>query len=330
MLGLIPFYEIDSRCVRVAFATGPDDGEQSSAGDMTSRASHRLPSLRSLLAFETTARTLSIARAAIELNLTPSAVSHSIVGLETQLGAKLFRRKRNGVVLTATGRLIISEVRTALAHLGSAFSSPVSSSQRLAITMLPSFATRWFMPRLPRLLAFAPDILFDIHVADELTEFEIDRTADVAIRFGPGGWPGLEFVKLLDECVIPVASPNYRGGNLPKAESDLLQCALISNPWQPWAPWFAAIGIDWDESEAAVKIRDSSMVVQAAVEGVGVALARSLLARADLASGKLVQLFDIERPTDYAYWLAWPKGTQKRTQIDKLLAWFNRECRRAE
>lgn len=294
---------------------------------MTFRASHRLPSLRSLLAFETTARTLSIARAAVELNLTPSAVSHSILGLETQIGTKLFRRKRNGMVLTATGRMILAEVRTALAHLGGVFSPPVNSSKRLAITTLPNFATRWLIPRLPSLMAFAPDILFDIHVTDELTEFEIERTADVAIRFGPGGWGGLELVKLLDERVIPVASPNYRGGDLPKVETDLLQCALITNPWQPWAPWFAFLGIDWDDSDAAVKIRDSSLVVQAAVEGVGVALARSLLAKADLASGKLVQLFNVERPTDYAYWLAWPKGTQKRAQIDRLVAWFHRELR---
>jgi LysR family glycine cleavage system transcriptional activator len=297
---------------------------------MASSISSRLPSLRALLAFETTARTLSIGKAAIELNLTPSAVSHSIVGLETQIGTKLFRRTRNGVTLTSTGRTILAEVRTALNHLGSAFAPPSSVAKQPAITVLPNFATRWLIPRLANLLAFAPDIRFKLLLTDEITEFEIDRTADAAIRYGPGGWPGLECVKLHDERVFPVCSPNYRGGNLPKTERELAHCALIANPWQPWTPLFDALGIEWDDDAAAVEITDSSMAIQAAVEGTGITLARGLLVSGELASGRLVRLFEIEQRTQYCYWVAWPKGTRKRAQIDTLVSWLQREMRKSD
>ena len=291
----------------------------------TPTIARRLPSLRAILAFEATARNLSIARAADELNLSSSAVSHSIIGLEAQLGAKLFRRMRNGVTLTEAGRNILAEVRTALSALDAAFSPPQVGPKRLAITVHPSFATRWLLPRLASLLAFAPDVRFEILPTDELAEFEIDRTADVAIRFGPGGWAGLEAIRLSEERMLPVASPHYREGDLPRTPQDLLRCDLITNPWQPWAPWLARHGIDWEDARAAVEIRDSSMVVQAAVAGAGVALARELLANADLAAGGLVRLFGIEQTMDYGYWLAWPKGTRKRALIELLLAWLKRE-----
>jgi LysR family glycine cleavage system transcriptional activator len=285
----------------------------------------RLPSLRAILAFESTARNLSIAGAAGELNLTSSAVSHSIIGLESLLGAKLFRRKRDGVALTEAGRNILAEVRPALAHLDTAFAPPIGDRKRLAVTIHPSLATRWLLPRLPNLVASAPDIRFEILLTDELAEFEIDRAADVAIRFGPGGWPGLDAIRLLDEQVVPVASPNYRGGDLPKAPADLAQCALITNPWQPWAPWLAARGIVWDDARAAVAIHDSSMVIQAAVAGAGVALARALLAHADLEAGRLTPLFHDEALMDFAYWLAWPKNTRKLVLIETLLDWLKQE-----
>ncbi len=283
----------------------------------------RLPSLRAVLAFEATARNLSLARAAQELNLTSGALSHSIAGLESQLGVKLLPRLRNGVALTPAGREILGDVRAALVHLDAAF-PPLSRPDpaTLSLSVLPSFATRWLVPRLAAFKAFAPEIRIDLNATEEVTEFDIDRRADVAIRFGPGGWEGVEAIRILDERVFAVAAPGFNGGVFPKSIAELAEGELITNPWQPWRPWFAAAGVEWDDSEAAIVIRESSLVVQAAVEGVGVALVRGMLADRDLKAGRLVRLFPHEVPSEYAYWLVWPKATRKRPLIDRFAAWL--------
>ena len=284
----------------------------------------RLPSLKALLAFEATARNLSISRAAKELNLTASAVSHSIAVLEAQLHDKLFQRRRNGVVLTELGRQFLGTAQAALSLVESAFAAPKSGPRDLAISVLPSFATRWLMPRLPRLMAYAPDVRFEIQSIQVLTEFDIEQSADVGLRFGSGDWPALDTLKLANERVVPVASPAYRDGRLPKAPEELGECKLIFNPRTPWSLWATEFGLKLSAKDAVLSINDTSMVIQAAVAGLGIALARSLMVADELASGHLVQLFQSAEITG-SYWLAWPKNSRKRALIDRLAAWLSEE-----
>jgi LysR family transcriptional regulator, glycine cleavage system transcriptional activator len=291
----------------------------------TSSKPKRLPSLRALLAFEATARNLSISRAAKELNLTASAVSHSIAVLEAQLHKKLFQRFRNGVVLTGSGRQLLGTAQAALSIMESAFATPASGPRHLAISVLPSFATRWLMPRLPRLLSYAPDIRFEIQSVQALTEFDVEQSADVGIRFGSGDWPLLDTLKLTDERVVPVASPAYRDGRLPMAPEELVECKLIVNPRTPWSLWANQFGLRLNEKDAVISIDDSSMVFQAAIAGVGIALARVVLVADELASGRLVPLFHSTEIAARGYWLAWPKNSRKRALIDQLAAWLSEE-----
>jgi DNA-binding transcriptional LysR family regulator len=277
------------------------------------------------LAFEATARNLSISRAAKELDLTASAVSHSIAVLEAQLHDKLFERRRNGVVLTSTGRQFLGTAQAALSLVESAFAAPRSGPKDLAISVLPSLATRWLIPRLPSLLAYAPDVRFEIQSVQVLTEFEIEQSADVGIRFGSGEWPALDTLKLANERVVPVASPAYRDGRLPTAREELAECTLIFNPRTPWSLWATEFGLRLSERDAAISIDDTSMVIQAAVAGVGVALARSLMVADELASGRLVSLFQSAEIVDRGYWLAWPRNSRKRALIDRLAAWLLEE-----
>jgi DNA-binding transcriptional LysR family regulator len=285
----------------------------------------RLPSLKALLAFEATSRNLSISRAAKELNLTASAVSYSIAVLEAQLHDKLFQRVRNGVLLTDTGRQFLATAQAALSLMESAFAAPASGPRDLAISVLPSFATRWLIPRLPRLLARAPDIRFEIQSIQVLTEFDIEHSADVGIRFGSGDWPALDTLKLANERVVPVASPAYRGGRLPMAPEELAECKLIVNPRTPWSLWANQFGLRLGEEDAVLSIDDTSMVIQAAVAGLGIALARGLMVADELASGRLVPVFQSAEIADRGYWLAWPKNSRKRALIDRLAGWLSEE-----
>jgi LysR family glycine cleavage system transcriptional activator len=298
------------------------EGGQNSLGGSTPK---RLPSLKALLAFEATARNLSISRAAKELNLTAGAVSHSIAVLETQLHNKLFQRCRNGVVLTDTGRQFLGTAQAALSIMESAFAAPASGPKDLAISVLPSLATRWLIPRLPRLLAYAPDIRFEIQSIQVLTEFDIEQSADVGLRFGSGDWSALDTVKLANEQVVPVASPAYRGGRLPATPEELAKCKLIFNPRTPWSLWADQFGIRLTEKDAVVSIDDTSMVIQASVAGLGIALARGLMVADEIASGRLVPLFQSTEIADRGYWLAWPKNSRKRALVDRLAAWLSQE-----
>jgi len=289
----------------------------------------RLPSLKALLAFEATARNLNISRAAKELDLTASAVSHSIAVLEAQLHDKLFLRLRNGVALTDTGRQFLRTAQAALSIMESAFAAPASGPRDLAISVLPSFATRWLIPRLPRLLAHAPDIRFEIQSIQVLTEFDIDKSADVGIRFGSGKWAALDTLKLANERVMPVVSPNYRDGRLPTTPEQLAECKLIFNPRTPWSLWATQFGLEFTDKDALVSIDDTSMVIDAAVAGLGIALARELMVADELASGRLVPLFESAEVVDHGYWLAWPKNSRKRALIDRLASWLSEEMLRA-
>lgn len=285
----------------------------------------RPPSLRSIAAFEAAARHQSFAKAADELNLTHGAISHAIKGLETRLASELFDRSGRGVILTEAGRVLAGRVRLSMSLLSEAFETrPWLQRSRLVVSVSPSVAATFIGPRLGRFRERHPDILLDLRIDAGLARVG-EGAVDVGFRWGPGGWAGLSAVKLADEQLFPVASPDYE--HMPATPADLLEQDLIIHPELPWSTWFAAAGVEAAQMRTACTINDSQLTLVAAAAGAGIALARSLLAQCDLAAGRLVKLFDVEVSANYSYWLVWSPVSPKLATIELFKAWLSEELK---
>ena len=268
----------------------------------------KLPPLNTLRVFEAAARLESFSRAAEEIFVTHGAVSHQVRSLERALGTALFLRRGKRVSLTAAGRQFAERVRAALRELADAAQSVRRAGRDhvLTVSMLPSFAARWVLPRLGRFMERHPAIAVNIHTSFALVDFQRDEV-DLAIRFGRGNWPDLEALKFLEEEYFPVASPRFNRGRLPTRLSDLGKFPLMRSDDEPWAPWLRAAGVKLEEPRSPV-FSDSNLLLQAAADGRGIALARRSIAEADLRAGKLVWLFKVAVPAVEATYLVWPKG----------------------
>lgn len=287
----------------------------------------RLPPLHALRAFEAAARLESFSRAADELHVTHGAVSHQVRALEGFLGAALFARNGRRVALTADGRVFADRVRAALRDIGEAANSlrRPERANRLTVSLLPSFAARWLMPRIGRFMAAHPEITVNVHASLELVDFERDEI-DLAIRFGNGDWPRVEAEKFMDDEYFPVASPRFNRGRLPTRPAEIAQFRLVTSDDEPWAPWFKAAGLKLAEPEGPL-FSDSSMVVQAAIDGRGIALVRRSIAEGDLAAGSLVRLFDVAIPAPGSYYLVRPMRPAPQ-KVLAFRAWMFAEKKR--
>jgi LysR family glycine cleavage system transcriptional activator len=281
----------------------------------------RPPSLRAVAAFEAAARHQSFSRAAEELNLTHGAVSHAIRGLEERLGSRLFERRARGVNLTEAGRVLALKVRLSVGLLSEAFEArPWLQRSHLVVSVLPAFASRVLIPLVPLFRATYPEITLDLRMTQALVDVAAGD-ADLAIRYGPGRWPGMSAFKLADELIFPVVSPMYPGTH-PAEPNDMKSEDLIGHPELPWRPWFAAAGLDWVEPRMPLHIDDSAMLLDAAAAGAGIALARSVLAAPDLRAGRLVRLFETSIDAGYSYWLAWNPVSEKQEAISRFRDWL--------
>ncbi len=268
----------------------------------------RLPPLTTLRAFEAAARLESFSRAAEEISVTHGAVSHQVRALERALGIALFQRNGRRVSLTAAGRHFADRVGAALRDIAEA-AQFIRRSERdhvLTISTLPSFAARWLLPRMGRFMEQHPEMAISVHTSLSLVDLERDEV-DLAIRLGGGDWPGLEAQKFLDDEFFPVASPRFNEGRLPRRPADLGKFRLMRSVAAPWAPWFRAAGVKLDEPRGPV-FSDAALLLQAAVDGRGIALARRSIAEDDLRTGRLVRLFNVALPAHGANYLVWPKG----------------------
>jgi len=270
----------------------------------------RPPSLRSIAAFEAAARHASFTRAADELNLTPGAISHAIKALEQRLDQQLFTRDGRAVALTEAGRTLAARVRLSLGLLADAFdTAPWRARDRLVVSTLASIAERLFLPALPHLLAAAPGVMLDLRCTTALAD--LDRDIDLAVRFGPGGWRGVQTRFLGDETLFPVVSPAYNGGQWPSDQAELADHVLIHHPESSWRLWLDPTAPDPSRSGNALYIDDSALAVEAAAAGHGIALARGRLVFDDLRNGRLVRLFEREVPAEYSYWAVWNPSSTK-------------------
>lgn len=283
----------------------------------------RFPSIDGLRAFEAAARLGSFERAADELNVTASAVGKRIAALEELLGTPLFTRGAKALALTATGKEYLTQVGAALGLLAAVplHRRAAQRIERLRISAPPTFARQILVPALERFTAAHPEV--ELEVVLSIPYLDAAATeADVEVRHGDpaahGGQP------LLDERVVPMASPALLQRLAPLREPiDLQHAPLLRTPLEPWAPWFAAAGLDWDEPAQGMKLVDLGLTLEAAVSGQGVALARPSLARHWLASGALQPLFAIGAAPAFRYYLL-PHAAQGPAAA--FAAWLRSEC----
>ncbi|SLN74359.1 transcriptional regulator GcvA [Oceanibacterium hippocampi] len=292
----------------------------------------RLPPLNALRSFEAAARNLSFSKAASELNVTPAAISHQIKGLEDFLGVKLFRRLNRVVMLTDAGQAYLPGIREGFQKLYDATVrlQTVESSGVLTISTLSSIASRWLVPRLRRFQERYPDIDVRLTTSDHLVDFAREDV-DIAIRYGTGHYPGLHSVRFLEEeYLYPVCSPALLAGARPlQRPEDLAFHTLLHDDMKvDWAMWLTAAGVQGVDPKRGPAYTDSSMVLQAAVEGHGVALGRSALAADDLEAGRLVKPFEIEIASTFAYYVVSPETTAEQPKIAAFREWILSEAQR--
>ncbi|MGE0581520.1 MAG: transcriptional regulator GcvA [Steroidobacteraceae bacterium] len=268
----------------------------------------RLPSMQTLRAFEAAARLESYSAAAQELDVTHGAISHRIRELEAQLGITLFRRVGRSMSPTREAVTLFAQVRESLGLLQRVFPDVANTTPgRLVVSVHPSLATRWLVPRVGAFLRRMPDLAVEVRSVADLGDF-LSHGVDVAIRYGAGTWGNATGERIAGEVLFPVCTPAYREAHRIRTPGDLRRCRLLRHAWQPWQPWLRAARLRIKEPAGQLTVSDTAMLLEAAAAGEGVALARSLFATDDLERGRLVRLFDIAVEDTFAYYLTWHLG----------------------
>jgi LysR family glycine cleavage system transcriptional activator len=288
----------------------------------------RLPPLNALKAFEAAARSESFTRAAEELSVTQAAVSQQVKALEATLGITLFNRERQRLVITEAGRDYLAVVRDALDRIAVGTDRLVQhrSSGILTITTSPDFAAKWLVHRLGRFAEAHPQI--DLRVSATMHHVDLAREqVDLAIRHGEGDWPGLDSVRLCAERLFPVCSPKLVTGRNPlKKASDLLRFPLLRlADWATWSRWFEAADVSNPVMRGPV-LNQASMLIDAAVDGQGIALARTTLAAWDLINARLLIPISISLRMQKTYWIVCPEATSSVPKIATFRDWLLAEA----
>jgi LysR family glycine cleavage system transcriptional activator len=286
-----------------------------------------LPSLNGLRAFEAAARHLSFTAAAEELHVTQTAISHQIRRLEEQLGRRLFERRTRSLTLTPDAEAYLPAVRAAFEDLRQATARLQRSGRDdvLTVSTTASLAAKWLITRVAAFQVAHAGIEVRITTSSQLVDFRRDQV-DMAVRYGRGSWPGLQSAWLMAEDIFPVCSPALLHGEHPlRRPEDLAYHNLLhvtSGP-EDWQMWLTAAGLPRSLAERRGLTFDQSfMAMQAAIEGVGVALGRSRFAETDIAAGRLVAPFDVRLPTDAGYYVVAPEQTADTRKIALFRDWL--------
>ncbi|MEQ8750252.1 MAG: transcriptional regulator GcvA [Amphiplicatus sp.] len=295
----------------------------------------RLPPLNSLRVFEAAARHLSFTKAADELHVTPGAVSQQIKALEEFIGAPVFRRHKRSLLLTDEAQASLPVLREGfdkLAEAGRLLSSRVDSG-KLTVSVAPSLAAKWLVPRLDSFHERHPDIDVWVSADMDVVDFAADDV-DLAIRYGGGNYPGVVVEHLMAETIVPVCSPRLLIGDHPlKTPADLAHHALLHDgspdkdeSCPTWPMWLKAAGVKGVDGSRGPKFNQSSLVIEATVAGKGVALAKSQLALADLEAARLVIPFDMTTPSDFSYYIVHPAARASAAPVKAFKAWLHEEA----
>jgi LysR family glycine cleavage system transcriptional activator len=294
--------------------------------------------LNALRAFEASARHESFSAAAAELHVTPAAVGQLVRTLEDALGIPLFHRTTSGrtrLVPTEAARRALADIRAGFERLGLGVARLQEGSPNgvLTVTISPAFAAKWLLPRIERFQAAHPETDVRLDVSLQILDFAA-RGIDIGVRYGAGTWPGLTVEKLMDEEIFPVCSPSLLQHKRLRKPADLAGFRLIHDlsvdqpGFATWRAWLAAAGADL-ETKRGLRINNSAAVLQAAIDGQGIALARSPMARADVAAGTLVRLFpEIEFASALAYYIVYLPEHATLSRIVAFRDWLLGESRR--
>ena len=295
----------------------------------------RLPPLNAVRAYEAAGRLMSFSKAADELHVTPAAISQQVKHLEDWLGAPLFRRLNRSLELTDAGRALLPGVSAGLDRIAAAASAVRAVEERgaLDVNTNPGFAAKWLIPRLDRFRQKHPEVDVRITAAIETVDFERTQV-DIAIRFGRGGWEGVETEYLLGEEVFPVCSPRLLEGEHPLRSPGDLRHHVLLHDGSPlaggvvpdWRMWLKAAGVEGVDPNYGMTLIPFTMVLEAAIEGQGVALGRSNLVAADLAAGRLVRPFALALPFNLAHWLVYRSGALARPKVKAFRDWIMAEA----
>lgn len=292
----------------------------------------KIPSTHTLLCFEAAARHESYTRAAQELALTQSAVSRQITALEEFLGVALFRRTRHGVALTERGADYAAQVTPRLDGLEQDTLDAMAAQDRggtIHLAAVPTFATRWLIPRLSALAALHSDIT--VHIETRTRPFMFtDSAFDAALYAGTPeqvrNWAGTQAVRLLAEEVVPVCSPPWLGRRRALTPAAIAELPLLQQSTRPgaWRQWFDAVGVAAPLALSGPRYELFSMTAAAAAHGLGLALVPRLLIEAELARGELVVACDQPLKGERAYYLVTPERADERPVVTTFRAWLER------
>ena len=292
------------------------------------KLARRLPSLNALKAFEAAARHESFTRAAEELSVTQGAVSHQVKALELELGIRLFDRERQGLIITRAGRTYLEVVRDAFDRiaLGTERIQHQSRAGALTVSTSPDFAAKWLVNRLGRFAETHSDI--DLRISATMHHVDFAREdVDLAVRHGDGNWAGLDVVRLCSEQLFAVCSPKLFGTHRIREPSDVLKFPLLHlDDRKDWSEWLEAAGVVDAELSHGPVLNRASMIIDAAVDGQGIALARTTLAAWDLINGRLVRPFATALRLSKSYWIVCPKATSMLPKITTFRDWLLAEA----
>jgi len=288
-----------------------------------------LPPLNAIRSFEAAARHQSFTRAADELCVTQGAVSHQVKALEAELGVKLFNRERQGLAITGAGHDYLVVVRDAFDRiaLGTDRLMQRLHSGVITVSTSPDFAAKWLVSRLGRFAEAYPEIELKVSATMHHVDFAREDV-DLAIRHGAGNWAGLDAVNMCTEELFPVCSPallgSQRGIHSPE---DVLQFPLLHlNDRRDWSRWLEMAGASGEGLLHGPILNHASMLIDAAIDGQGITLARTALAAADLINGRLVRPFHTTLPLKNTYWIVCPKATSALPKIAAFRAWLLAEA----
>jgi DNA-binding transcriptional LysR family regulator len=288
-----------------------------------------VPPVASLQAFEAVARRRSFALAATELHLTASAISHQVARLEAQLGVRLFERSAHGVRLSTAGDTYLSRVSGALSAIAAAtddLRQGVSNS--LYVHSAPSLASLWLMPRLRAFAQAHPDISLNLSAAHTHSDFALGQ-ADIDIRYGVPQWPNLVVEPLFEERIVPLASPAFIQEHRLKRPEHLLDVPLIQSTVSvvQWPDWFAAFTEQHAPDRFAVRFDRAQMSLEAAMQGLGVALESTTNAGIHIAERKLRPVFGLDKAIKVkAHFAVYPARHAKRPPVEAFLSWLHGEA----
>ena len=294
-----------------------------------------LPPLTALRAFESAGRHLSFTKAAAELNVTPAAVSHQVKALEELLEVPLFRRRTRALRLTDAGQAALPTLSQGFDKLAQGVEQMRAHCESgvLTISVSPSFGAMWLVPRLERFRVRHPDIEIRIDGTDRLVDLARDD-ADVALRYGPGGYNGVRVDWLFSQLNTPVCSPALLRGEHPlRQPDDLRHHTLLHVEWKDaepsWRMWLLAAGLHDIDPTCGPRFTMENMAVQAALDGHGVALIGDILVADELAAGRLVRPFDpsLSTPLSFSYYLLSAKDGAKQPKVAAFRDWLLEEAR---